>query len=310
MALHLAVANRKGGVGKSTVSVMLAHSLSVWGGMRVLVIDVDSQCNSSLILLGGEGWRDARDSRRSIAHYLTDFFKEEYAAPEQYIVSGVGDVIDAGGGQPALDLLPGSLLLDDVQGDLFLDVVGEGRVNDAMAGLRERIEVLLRRCAANYDVALFDCAPGLSFATHAAISTADKVIVPFRPDYVSLMAIDRISLVIEGVSNLDQLAAVPIARRRYACLPNYIRSTGAERLLVEEVGLMHPLLTSQIAQSNGMADAFEWSPRKLPLEAKYSDASADIRRLYQEISDDMFPRAKKPEVVRPRHEQFQPTLGA
>lgn len=310
MALHLAVANRKGGVGKSTVSVMLAHSLSVWGGMRVLVIDVDSQCNSSLILLGGEGWRDARDSRRSIAHYLTDFFKEEYAAPEQYIVSGVGDVIDAGGGQPALDLLPGSLLLDDVQGDLFLDVVGEGRVNDAMAGLRERIEVLLRRCAANYDVALFDCAPGLSFATHAAISTADKVIVPFRPDYVSLMAIDRISLVIEGVSNLDQLAAVPIARRRYACLPNYIRSTGAERLLVEEVGLMHPLLTSQIALSNGMADAFEWSPRKLPLEAKYSDASADIRRLYQEISDDMFPRAKKPEVVRPRHEQFQPTLGA
>ena len=49
MAFFLAVANRKGGVGKSTVSVMLAHALSVWGGKRVLIMDLDSQCNASLI---------------------------------------------------------------------------------------------------------------------------------------------------------------------------------------------------------------------------------------------------------------------
>ena len=53
-----AAANRKGGVGKSTVAVMLTHALSVHGGKRVLVIDLDSQCNASLILLGGQGWNE------------------------------------------------------------------------------------------------------------------------------------------------------------------------------------------------------------------------------------------------------------
>ena len=61
MAFFLAVANRKGGVGKSTLAVGLAHAAAVWGAKRVLVLDLDSQCNASLILQGGQGWLAARE---------------------------------------------------------------------------------------------------------------------------------------------------------------------------------------------------------------------------------------------------------
>lgn len=296
MALYLAVANRKGGVGKSTVSVMLAHSLSVWGGKRVLLIDIDSQCNASIILIGGRGWREAREARKTISDYVADCFKSARPHPEKYLVKGAGDVADSSGRRPALDLLPGSLLIDDVQGDLFLDLASERLIRNLLVDLPRRLGMLLRRWDSEYDVVIMDCAPGLSFATQAAIAVADRVIVPFRPDYVSLMAIDRIALVAESVSNLDQLAAIPLARRRYVCLPNFVRARGAERLLIEEVGLTHPLTEVQLAHRDGIANAFDWSPEPRTIEAKYTDGIPDLRRLYEEIGGGlagMTPRAKE-----------------
>ena len=284
MALYLAVANRKGGVGKSTVSIMLAHSLSVWGGKRVLVVDIDSQCNASIILLGGRGWRDARDERKTISDYFVDCFRSPHTDPERYLVKSAGDVVSAQGQRAKLDVLAGSLLIDDVQSDLLLDLAGGALGRNSILELSQRLGALLRRWDMDYDVVIMDCAPGLSFVTHAAIATADKVIVPFRPDYVSLMAIDRISLLAQGVSNLDELSAVPLTRRRYFCLPNYVRGHGSERLLIDEVGMMHPLASMQLAQRDGIANAFEWSSEPRSIEAKYGDGLADLRRLYDEVS--------------------------
>jgi len=287
MALYLAVANRKGGVGKSTVSIMLAHSLATWGGKRVLVVDIDSQCNASIILLGGCGWREARDGRKTISDYFVDCFKTPHTIPETYLVKETGDVVGAGGRRPTLDLLPGSLLIDEVQGDLFLDLASSSMGKSSIIDLSQRLGKLLRRWDTSYDVVIMDCAPGLSFVTHAAIAIADRVIVPFRPDYVSLMAIDRISLVAEGVTNLDELLAIPMSRRRYMCLPNFVRVRGQERLLIEEVGLTHPLTRVQLSHRDGIANAFEWSPDARSIEDKYGDGVADLRGLYDEVSASM-----------------------
>lgn len=287
MALYLAVANRKGGVGKSTVSVMLAHSLSIWGGKRVLVVDIDSQCNASIILLGGLGWRDARAGRQTISDYFIECFQAPHTFLDKYVVKGAGDVTGANGRRPILDLLPGSLMIDEVQGDLFLDLAGGQAGKKLVIDLSHRLGMLLRRWDTLYDVVIMDCAPGLSFVTHAAIAIADRVIVPFRPDYVSLMAIDRISLVAERVTNLDELAAVPLHRRRYMCLPNFVRGGGAERLLIEEVGLTHPLTGMQLAHRDGIANAFDWSPDARTIEGKYGDGIQDVRRLYDEVTGAM-----------------------
>ena len=126
MAFFLAVANRKGGVGKSTIAVMLAHAAAVLDNKRVLILDLDSQCNASLILLGGQGWSEARRAGKTIADYLFDMFDGANPHPREYLLHGVGDVADSRGQPPRLSLLPGSLL-----------VTGDKR---SLAGLQEASE--------------------------------------------------------------------------------------------------------------------------------------------------------------------------
>jgi chromosome partitioning protein len=283
MATFVAVANRKGGVGKSTVAVMLAHAFSVWGNKRVLILDLDSQCNSSMILLGGEGWVTARSARRTVADFFAESFDANARSPVDYLVEGVGDVTEAGGAPPSLSLLPGSLLLDDVQGDLFLAYASRREAPDMGAGLRGWFENLMRRFDPFFDVVILDCAPGLSFAALAALYTADKVIVPFRADYVSLHAVDRVALIIEQKSNLDELSDVALEHRRYACLANYVRDNPRERLLIEELGLAHPMLATQLPLRDGIANAFDWFAHRRTIEDKYGSATIEVRKLYDEV---------------------------
>jgi cellulose biosynthesis protein BcsQ len=284
MAFFLGIANRKGGVGKSTVAVMTAHALSVWGGKRVLIMDLDSQCNASLILMGGQGWAEARKAGRTISDYFFDLFDETHPEAKDYIVHGVGDVMGSDGKAPKLSVLPGSLLLEDIQGELYLKEARQSRDPEVVASrVRGRIERLLRRFEETFDVVILDCAPGLSFAALAALKTADRVIVPFRPDYVSELAVDRISLIIEDKRTSDDLDEVPMEHRRYTCLANYVRDNGRDRLLIEEIGLKHPMLQTQLPMREGIANAFDYVGTRRPIEAKYGDATSDLRRLYDEL---------------------------
>lgn len=285
MAYFMAVANRKGGVGKSTVAVMLAHVLSVWGGKRVLILDLDSQCNASLILLGGQGWSTARKAGQTIADYFFDLFDETHPEPRDYLVHGVGDVRGPNGKPPHLSLLPGSLLLEDVQGELYVKEARQSKDPDVVASrVRGRLERLLRRFEANYDVVILDCAPGLSFAALAALKAADRVLVPFRPDYVSQLAVDRVALLIESRANESDLAEIPLKDRRYVCLANYARKNGRDQLIIEEIGLNHPLLETQIPQSEAIANAFDWDPSPKAIDDKYGEGVNVMRRLYDELS--------------------------
>jgi cellulose biosynthesis protein BcsQ len=285
MPLFLAVANRKGGVGKSTVAVTLAHAFSTWGEKRVLVLDLDSQCNASLILLGGEKWSEARNAQRTIADYIKDQCNGAHIAPPSFLIPNAGDVLSGTGKIPQLSVLPGSILLDDIQGDLFLSEAGRGESVEALlVRLRSKLGSLLRRFEADFDVVILDCAPGLSMATVASIGIADKVIVPFRPDYVSQLAVDRVALLVEEKKNLDELAAVPFGERRYICLANFVGTSPRERLIVEEISIVHPLLNAHLSYRQDLAAAFDWLDHRLSFEAKFRDAVPDIRAVYSEVS--------------------------
>ncbi len=284
MACFLAVANRKGGVGKSTTSVMLAHAAAAWSGHRVLVIDLDTQCNASLMLVGGEGWDKARRTRRTVADYLFDRFDKMADDESAYVVANAGDVAHPRTGTGRVALLPGSLLMEDIQGELFVTQARKGKETEVVATeVRGRLKRLIKHFGMDYDVVILDCPPGLSFAALAALDLADRVVVPFRPDFVSQFAIDRISIMIEGVSTSDDVAAIPFAERRYVCLPNYLRNNGRERLLLDQMALDHPMLASRIPLLDSVARAFDWDETRKSMVEKYADALPHLRALHAEV---------------------------
>ncbi|MGE0699776.1 MAG: ParA family protein [Hyphomicrobiaceae bacterium] len=284
MARFLAVANRKGGVGKSTISVMLAHASAAWGRQRVLVVDLDTQCNASLMLIGGEGWDKARRAGRTISDYFFDRFEKVAEDESHYVVDGVGDVAHPRTAPGRVSLLPGSLMLEDVQGELYLKQAKRGTDPDTVAQeVRNRMKRLIKHFAHDYDYVILDCPPGLSFAALAALDLAHQVVVPFRPDFVSQFALDRVALLIERVESADQLATIPFADRRYVCLPNYVTGKGREKLLIDQIALDHPLLTARVPLMDSVARAFDWEETRKTMAEKYGDALGHLRALHDEV---------------------------
>lgn len=300
MAFFLAVANRKGGVGKSTVAVMLAHSLAVRSNKRVLVIDLDSQCNASLILMGGQGWNEARKAGKTISDYFYDLFDGIPANARDYLVKNVGDVTLNNGKPAGVAVVPGSLLLEDIQGELYLKQASQSNNPDVVANrVRGRMESLIRRFEGDFDIVILDCPPGLSFAALAALKTADKIIVPFRPDYVSQLAVDRVALLIEDKRNLDDLAEIPLTERRYICVANYVRDDNKDYMMIEEISLVHPVLDTFLPQRNGIANAFDYIGKPQTIDAKYGDASGDVTELHNEVVRVMEQTAKADKEAAP-----------
>ncbi|MFP3921501.1 MAG: ParA family protein [Dichotomicrobium sp.] len=284
MGRVLAVANRKGGVGKSTVATMIAHAFSVWGEMRVLFIDVDAQANSSLILIGGENWVRARQNNATLADYIFDFFPMRPAEPASYITENVSDLRNDGGEAPSLSLMAGSLEIEDREHEIMVRLASQGTpFHQVQEAVTTRFAALLRTAAESYGLVIIDCPPGISFSTRASIAIADTVLVPFRPDYVSLFAADRIGRMIEDCHPPRQLTEVPMNQRRYVTLANMYRDTAVHNRLVEEMAAFHPILQTRIPQSASIANAFDWEADRRTIRQKYRDALEHVQALYGEL---------------------------
>lgn len=284
MGAILAVANRKGGVGKSTVATMLAHAFSVWGEMRVLLIDVDAQANSSLILIGGDQWVQARKRDATVADYIYDFFPLKPVEPVSYVVPEASDLRAQDGGVPLLTLMPGSLEIEDREHEIMMRLAGEGTpFHQVQEAVTTRFKSLLIKAAEGYDLVILDCPPGISFSTRAAIAIADTVLVPFRPDYVSLFAVDRIGRMIEDCDPPAQLRDIPADQRRYVALVNMYRESSIHDRLVAEMAAFHPVLQTRIPQSAAIANAFDWEANRRTIRQKYKTALPHVEALYGEL---------------------------
>src|SRR6476646_3085481 len=113
MAYVTSIINLKGGVGKTTITVALAHFLALEHGKRVLVVDLDPQTNATVSLIPEMEWKRRDEAGRTIYQLFVDQVKRttRFDADE----SIVRDVSNVGGGVKGLDLLPSSLGLIKIQ---------------------------------------------------------------------------------------------------------------------------------------------------------------------------------------------------
>jgi len=182
----IAVANMKGGVGKTATVIGLAEGLAAQGA-ETLVIDLDPQANASICLAGDQFLRTIIESGSTIDGYIEDhFMKRLRDAPlESRIRTNISSVTHLGRQLP-LSLLASSSELRLVERGLIFTLTKTGMALDRIVeALYVIIKDELKRTRKSYEYILFDCAPGISVMTEVSIRLANLVIVPTIPDFLS-----------------------------------------------------------------------------------------------------------------------------
>lgn len=178
--------NLKGGVGKTTLTLTLAHFLAVEHRRRVLVIDLDPQTNATVCLIPEDDWKDRDESGRTLYQLFLDQVKgtRRFNADEA-IARNVSNV---GGGVNGLDLLPSSLQLIKIQDRLTQVTDFDSYQRGPIFALREALAEFLPY----YDHVLIDCPPSLGIVTLNGLAISDSYLIPVVPDILSVLGIPPI----------------------------------------------------------------------------------------------------------------------
>jgi chromosome partitioning protein len=171
MGKIIAIANQKGGVGKTTTSVNLAASLGVLE-KKVLLIDADPQANASSGL-GVDVESIEIGSYQLIEHSVT---AKDCIVPTN---------------APNVDIIPAHIDLVAIEIELVDKDEREYMLKKAIVELKE-----------SYDYILIDCAPSLGLLTLNALTAADSVIIPIQCEYFALEGLGKLLNTIKSVQKI------------------------------------------------------------------------------------------------------------
>jgi len=167
--IRIAVANQKGGVGKTTTAINLATALAATG-LRVLLIDLDPQGNAST----GLGITQAQ---RSLSSY--EVLTGEAVLEEAVVPTAV----------PRLDIVPATVDLSGAEIELIEIAERTHRLDKALEGTAD----------VKWDVCLIDCPPSLGLLTVNALIAANAILVPLQTEFFALEGLSQLLQTVERI---------------------------------------------------------------------------------------------------------------
>ena len=182
----IAVANMKGGVGKTTTVVSLAESLAA-DDASVLVVDLDPQASASVCLAGDELLAQLIGDGRTLDAFLAlrMINRDKSAKLATRIRPNVSKTVH-GGAPLRISLLPCGPYLRLVEREIIYELTGRDYSMNGIDGqLLKLFDKEFLPLANEYDYVIFDCAPGISPLTEVTIRAANLVVVPSIPDFLS-----------------------------------------------------------------------------------------------------------------------------
>jgi cellulose biosynthesis protein BcsQ len=276
----IAVANMKGGVGKTATVVSLAEALAA-SGYRTLVIDLDAQANASICLAGDSLLATLIARKATIEGFLVDHLLGKktttFADCVRNNVSNVSHLNQ----QLSISLLPSSPELRHFEYRIIHDLT-QRRMSwsDIIKGLSAVMSGQLSRTRRTFDFVLIDCAPGISALTEVSIRLADLVIVPTIADFLSTFGLQTFCATLsdrglaEGVRRTPRRPYVLITRRKQV----NIHAQTAEKLRNEATAEKpaFDVFRTEIPETVAIADALsqidrfpifsqKWGPVVVPL---------------------------------------------
>jgi len=179
MAKIVTIANQKGGVGKTTLTVNLGVSLSRMG-KRVCLIDCDPQANLTMVL----GYSQPGELPVTLPNLILDLINSnlkpeqtELLQKREYILRGLG-----------MDFIASNINLTGAE-NILVSVMSRENV----------LKKIINYIKADYDYILIDTMPSLNLITINALNAAGSVIIPMQPQYLSAKGIELLLSTIENV---------------------------------------------------------------------------------------------------------------